>query len=137
MSVAVALVPITGIFFGWECFSTQVHCLNWSGRNTATTFSLSIRSTMFWIDFDGCARSSRTTSSHLRFKIPPAALTSSSAACSPRTAPWPPCAEGEAEMSPFQPSLIVCEYAPSETALRTNVKRSFLAKLAKIIYRPQ
>ena len=53
---------------------------------------------MFWIDFGGCERSSRTTRVNFRPSTPPAALTSSIAACKPKNAPaWPLSAEGEAD----------------------------------------
>ncbi len=71
------------------------------GPNTATTFSLSIRSLMFWIDLGGADTSSRVTSVNLRPSTPPAALRSAIAASMPSTAAWPLCAEGEAERSPL------------------------------------
>ena len=76
------------------------------GPKTATTFSLSISSDMFWIDFGGCERSSRTTRVSFRPSTPPAALMSSMAACKPRAAAWPLEAEGEADRSPLNPSLM-------------------------------
>ncbi|MNT81219.1 hypothetical protein D3C72_2207890 [compost metagenome] len=71
------------------------------GPNTATTFSLSTRSLMFWIDFGGAETSSRVTSVNFRPSAPPAAFRSAMAASMPSTAAWPLCAEGDAERSPL------------------------------------
>ena len=102
MSVPEPTLPITGIFF-WLGMCFQASALpELVGPNTATTFSLSIRSLMFWIDFGRLreCRRARRASSFLP-STPPAALMSSMAACMPSTAAWPLCAEGEAERSPL------------------------------------
>ena len=106
MSVADEIGLRTGIFF-WLGMCFQAMALpELVGPKIVTTFSLSIRSLMFWIDLGGCERSSRTTRVRFRPRTPPAALTSSMAALIPSTAACPLCAEGEAERSPLKPNLI-------------------------------
>ena len=55
-----------------------------AGPTTALTFSLSISSVMFWIDFGGEPRLSRFTPTSLRPITPPALLMSSMAASKPQ-----------------------------------------------------
>ena len=123
MSVPEPMAPITGTFF-WLGMCFQASALPVVGPNTATTFSLSIRSVMFWIDFGGCDRSSRTTSTTLRPSRPPAALMSSMAVFRPSTAAWPLCAEGDADRSPLKPILMswasAC-CAPAASAMQAAV----------------
>jgi hypothetical protein len=106
MSVPEPMAPMTGIFF-WFGMCFQASALpELVGPTMATTFSLSIRSAMFWMDFGGCDRSSRTTSTSLRPSRPPLALMSSMAVRKPSTAACPLCADGEADRSPLKPILM-------------------------------
>ncbi len=101
MAVPEPTLPITGTFF-WLAMCFQAMALpELVGPNTATTFSLSISSVMFWMDLGGAEASSRTTRASFLPSTPPAALMSAMAASMPMTAAWPLCAEGEAERSPL------------------------------------